>query len=124
MATPNINDAGTIYANNNQVALGSTAATVLVSNAADSGKLLLVDSVIVANTDPSVAVSVTVTRYDNAANVGTPFHVAYQIPIQAGHSLVVIDKTFGFGLLENQSLYVAAEVANKLVVDVNWKEVF
>lgn len=124
MPNPNINNASTIYANNNQVALGSTVATSLVSNAADSGKLLLIDSVIVANTDPAVAVSVTVTRYDNAENVGTPFHLAYQIPIQAGHSLVVIDKTFGFGLLENQSLYVTAAVASKLTVDVNWKEIF
>jgi hypothetical protein len=124
MPNPNINNASTIYANNHQVAIGSTAATSLVSNAADSGKLLLVDSVIVSNADPAVAVSVTVTRYDNAENVGTPFHIAYQIPIQAGHSLVVIDKTFGFGLLENQSLYVASSVANRLTVDVNWKEVF
>jgi hypothetical protein len=123
MANPNINDANSIYANNRQVALGSTSATLLASNSSASGKLFLIDSVIVANTDTNVAISVTVTRYTNAANVGTAFHIAYQVPVEAGQSLVVIDKTFGVALLENQSLYVTATVANKLTVDANWKEV-
>jgi hypothetical protein len=123
MATPNINNASSIFANNRQVALSSTSATLLASNASDSGRLFLLDSVIVANTDPNVAISVTVTRYGNATNTGTAYHIAYQVPVQAGQSLVVIDKTFGVALLENQSLYVTASVADKLTADANWKEV-
>lgn len=123
MTRPNINNAAYIYASNAQVSLGSTAATQIISNPADTGAVMLIDSVIVANTDPNATVSVTVTRYNSATNTGTPYHLAHQVPVAGGQSLVVIEKGFGVSLAENQSIYVSASAASKLTVDANWKEI-
>lgn len=122
MANPNLNSATNVYANNAQVSLTTTNATQLVSNAASSGKVFLIDSIIVANVDGVNACDVTVTRFNSATNTGTAFPIAFTIAVPADASLIVVGKDNPISLTENESIYVTASAANDLVVDANWKE--
>ncbi|NBX72822.1 MAG: hypothetical protein EBQ89_00830 [Alphaproteobacteria bacterium] len=60
--------------------------------------------------------------YANATNSGTAYEFASGVAIEAGRSLVVVDKTLGASLLENQSIYVTAGTSSKLKVNAFWKE--
>jgi len=122
MANPNLNSATNVYANNASVSLTSTSATQLVSNAASSGKVYLIDGITVANIDTSNAVTVTVTQYRTADGTGTAYELCSTVSVPANASLIVVDKSQGVSLLEAQSIYVTAGTANKLKINASWKE--
>lgn len=122
MANPNIATATTVLANNAQISLTGTTATLLVSNANNSGKVFLIDSIIVANVDGTNACDVTVTRFQSATNTGTAFPIASTIAVPADASIIIVGKDNPINLTENESIYVTASAANDLVVDANWKE--
>jgi hypothetical protein len=123
MANPNIVNVTTIYGNSSQVALSSTSAISLVSNAASSGKVYKINSIVVANVDGTNAVDITINIYSQAALGGTAFAIASTISVPADASLIVTDKTTSFYLLENQSIGAIAGVANDLVVTSSWEEI-
>ena len=122
MANPNIASASTVVLNNAQLSLTATTATQLITNAASSGKVFLVDSIIVANVDGTNACDVTVTRFQAATNTGTAFPIASTITVPADASIIIVGKDNPINLTENESIYVTASAANDLVVDANWKE--
>jgi len=122
MANPNLNSATNVYASSAQLSLSTTSATQLVSNAASSGKVFLIDGIVVANTDTANAVVVTVTIFKSATNNGTPYEIASTVAVPANASLYVVTKDAGVSLNENQSIYVNAGTASKLKVSAFWKE--
>ena len=122
MANPNLATATSVLANNAQVSLTATTATQLITNAASSGKVYLIDSIIVANVDGTNACDVTVTRFQSATNTGTAFPIASTISVPADASIIIVGKDNPINLTENESIYVTASAANDLVVDANWKE--
>jgi hypothetical protein len=122
MANPNLNSATNVYASSAQLSLSTTSATQLVSNAASSGKVFLIDGIVVANTDMANAVVVTVTIFKSATNNGTPYEIASTVAVPANASLYVVTKDAGVSLNENQSIYVNAGTASKLKVSAFWKE--
>jgi hypothetical protein len=123
MANPNIVNVTTIYGNSSQTALSTTSATSLVSNAAASGKVFKINSIVVANVDGTSAADITINVYSAAALGGTAFAIASTISVPADASLIVTDKTTSFYLLENQSIGAIAGVANDLVVTASWEEI-
>lgn len=123
MANPNINSATNVYAANTSHSLTTTAATQIITNPSSSGKVFLVDGVVVANTDTTNAVVVTLSQYTQATNTGTEFQIANRVSVPAAATLLVVDKGAGVTLTENQSLYVSAGTANKLKVNAYWKEI-
>jgi hypothetical protein len=123
MANPNIVNVTTIYGNSSQTALSSTSATSLVSNAASSGKVFKINSIVVANVDGSSAADITINIYSQAALGGTAYAIASTISVPADASLIVTDKTTSFYLLENQSIGAIAGTANDLVVTASWEEI-
>ena len=123
MANPNIVNVTTIYGNSSQTALSTTSATSLVSNAAASGKVFKLNSIVVANVDGTSAADITINVYSAAALGGTAFAIASTISVPADASLIVTDKTTSFYLLENQSIGAIAGVANDLVVTASWEEI-
>jgi hypothetical protein len=123
MANPNIVNVTTIYGNSSSTALSTTSATSLVSNAAASGKVFKINSIVVANVDGTAAADVTVNVYSAAALGGTAFAIASTISVPADASLIVTDKTTSFYLLENQSIGATAGTANDLVVTASWEEI-
>jgi hypothetical protein len=119
---PNIVNVTTIYGNTSTTSLTTTSATSLVSNAASSGKVYKIDSIVVANTSASAANN-TINVYSAAALGGTAFPIASTISVPAYASLIVTDKTTTFYLLENKSVGATAGTSTALVVTASWEEI-
>ena len=122
MANPNLAAATSVYANNAQVSLTATTATLLVANAASSGKVYLIDSIVVSNIDGVNAADISVVRFNSATNTGTAFPICSTVVVPADASLIVVGTENKISLTENESIYVTASASNDLVVDANWKE--
>jgi hypothetical protein len=122
MANPNLAAATSVYAVNAQLSLTSTSATQLITNAASSGKVYLIDSIVVSNIDGVNAADISVVRFNSATNTGTAFPICSTVVVPADASLIVVGTENKISLTENESIYVTASAANDLVVDCNWKE--
>lgn len=119
---PNIVNVTTIYGNTSTTSLTTTSATSLVSNAASSGKVYKIDSIVVANTSASAA-NITINVYSAAALGGTAYPIASTISVPAYASLIVTDKTTSFYLLEDKSIGATAGTSTALVVTASWEEI-
>ena len=122
MANPNIVNVTSIVGNTLSVAAG-TSATQLASNAASSGKVFKINSIVVANIDGTSPASITVNIYSAASMGGTASAIASTISVPANATLIVTDKTTMFYLLENQSVGVIAGSASDLTVTCSWEEI-
>lgn len=123
MANPNIVNVTTIYGNSSSVSLANTSANSLVSNAASSGKVFKINSIVVSNTNGTSAANITVNVYSQASLGGTAYPIASTISVPANATLIVTDKTTTFYLLENQSVGATAGTANYLTVTASWEEI-
>jgi hypothetical protein len=123
MANPNIVAVTAIRGDNSSVSLTTTAATSIVSNAASSGKVLKINTIIAANVDGTNAADITVNKYSAAALGGTAFPIASTISVPADASLVIVDKTTAIYLKENESIGATAGVANDLVITCSWEDI-
>lgn len=123
MANPNINSANTVVANNAFVRLTATTETQVVSNAASSGKVFLIDSIHVTNVDGAAAADITLSIYASATNSGTATKLAHTITVPADAALLPILKDAGLCLLEGQSIYANASAADDLHIVACWKEI-
>jgi hypothetical protein len=132
MANPNIVNVTTILGNTSSTLISSTANPFaggpfaggsLISNAASSGKVYKVNSIIVANVDGSAAADITIKIFPNDDLTGTGTEIASTIAVPADATLVVIDKNSSFYLLEDRSIGVTASAANDLVVTCSWEEI-
>ena len=122
MANPNIVGVTAIVGNSLSVAVG-TSATQLASNAASSGKVYKINSILIANIDGTSAADITVNIYSAAALGGTGLAIASTISVPADASLIVTDKSTSFYLLENQSIGVIASATGDLVATASWEEI-
>ena len=122
MANPNIVNVTSIVGNSLSVAV-ATSATQLASNAASSGKVFKINSIVIANIDGTVAADITVNIYSAAALGGSPIAIASTISVPADASLIVTDKTTTFYLLENQSIGALASATGDLVATISFEEI-
>lgn len=123
MANPNIVNVSTIYGNTSQTALSTTSATSLVNNAASSGKVYKINSIVVSNTNGTTAANITINTYSQDDLGGTAYALASTISVPANASLIVTDKTTSFYLKEDQSIGAVAGTANYLTVTASWEEI-
>jgi hypothetical protein len=126
MANPNIVNVTTILGNTSTLLISSTAdpfATALVSNAASSGKVYKINSIVAANVDGTSAADITIKIFSAAALGGTGTAIASTISIPPDSSLIVTDKTTSFYLLEDKSIGATASAANDIVVTCSWEEI-
>ena len=123
MAAPNIVNVGTITGKSFYLALSSTSATALVSNAASSGKVFKINMIQVANVDGSDACDVTVKYHTQDDIGGTGYALVSTVSVPADASLVVIDKNTALYLEEDRSISVTAGTANDLEVLVSYEEI-
>ena len=126
MANPNIVAVTNIVGNTSTNLISSTAdpfATALVSNAASSGKVYKINSIVAANVDGSSACDITIKIFSAAALGGTGTAIASTISVPADATLIITDKTTTFYLLEDKSLGATASAANDVVVTVSWEEI-
>jgi hypothetical protein len=122
MANPNIVNVTSIVGNSLSVAVLTTA-TQLASNAASSGKVFKINSILIANIDGTVATDITVNIYSAAALGGTALAIASTISVPADASLIVTDKTTAFYLLEDRSIGALASAAGDLVATISFEEI-
>lgn len=123
MSNPNLINVSAVYGNSSNTALSSTSVTSLVSNAASSGKVYKINSIVASNVDGTSAADITINVYSNAtAGSGTAYAVASTISVPADATLIITDKTTSFYLLENQSIGAIAGSANDLVITASWEE--
>jgi hypothetical protein len=122
LANPNIVNVTNIIGNSLSVAVGATA-TQLASNAAASGKVFKINSIVVANVDGSSAADVTVEIYSQDDLGGTALAIVSTISVPADASLIVTDKTTSFYLLEDQSIGATASAAGDLVATISFEEI-
>jgi hypothetical protein len=123
MANPNIVNVTSILGENSSTSLTSTSATSIVSNAASSGKVLKINTLIVSNVDGTNACDITINKYSAAALGGTAFAIASTVSVPADASLIVIDKTTAIYLKENESIGATAGTANDLIVTCSWEDI-
>lgn len=126
MANPNIVNVTTILGNTSTNLISSTAdpfATALVSNAASSGKVYKINSIVVANVDGSTAADITIKIFSQDDLGGTGTAIASTISVPADATLIVTDKTTSFYLLEDRSIGATAGTASDLVVTCSWEEI-
>jgi hypothetical protein len=123
MANPNIAAVAAIYGNTSTTSLSSTNATSIASNAASSGKIYKINSLVVANIDGTNAADITINVYSAAALGGTGTAIASTISVPADATLIIIDKTTQIYLLEDKSIGAIAGTASDLVVTCSWDEI-
>jgi hypothetical protein len=115
MAAPNIVGPTTITAKTAVLSsvTGATG-TVLLSNAASSGKAYQVTSLYVANVDGGTATDVTVRLHDQAAGAGTGRAICSTVSVPADATVIVVDKNAAVWLEEDQSLVVTPGTSDDL----------
>jgi hypothetical protein len=122
MANPNIVSVTSIVGNTLSAAVLTTA-TQLASNAASSGKVFKINSIVIANIDGTAAADVTVNIYSAASLGGTASAIASTISVPADATLIVTDKTTAFYLLEDRSIGALASAAGDLVATISFEEI-
>lgn len=104
------------------VALSSTSATSLLSNAASSSRVFKIIAIVAANVDGTNAADISVSRYSAAALGGTAFPMASTISVPADASLIVSDVTTPVILAANTSLGATAGTSNAITMTVTYQE--
>jgi hypothetical protein len=123
MAAPNIVNVSTITGKTAKIALSTTSATTLVSNAASSNKVFKINMIQVANVDGTNACDVTVDVHSAASGGGTAYSLISTASVAADSALVVLDKNTALYLEENTSITATAGTANDLEVLVSYEEI-
>lgn len=126
MANPNIVNVTSILGQTTYYVPSSTAAVSLLNNAASSGTVVKIESLVAANTSAS-AVNCTVSYYSaatvqgSAPSGGTAYPICSTVSVPANASLVVIEKSNGIYLLENACISVTSGTANNLTFTISYE---
>ena len=123
MAAPNIVNVATIIGKTATVDLSTTNATAVVSNAASSGKVFKVNSLIVSNVDGVADAAITVNFYSEDDIGGTATEICKTVTVPADASLVVIDKNSSIYLEEDKSIGAIASAASDLKIVCSYEEI-
>ena len=95
---------------NTDVQAVTTTATAITTNAAASGKLYKVNSVVISNVDGANAADITVDLFRSS----TPYYLAYTITVPADATLVVVTRAMGIYLQEGDSIRCTASANGDL----------
>ena len=121
MAAPNIVGVTTILGITTASQLTTSPVSIL-SNAASSGKVFKINTIVAANETASTA-TVTVRYNDNAAGAGTTFALANGIDITSKSSLVVLDKASSIYLEENRSITALSGTASAIGLIISYESI-
>jgi hypothetical protein len=123
MANPNIVAVTSILGNTTFITPADTAANVLLSNAASSGDVLMINQIVAANVNGTSAVDTTVAVNNAAAGAGTSFPVVSTVSVPADASIIVTDKTTAIYLMENQSIVVTSGTASGISYTISYEAI-
>jgi len=119
MAAPNIVNVSTITAKTTAAALSTTLTTDILANAASSGKVFKINTIIVSNVDGTNGANVTVDYF----NGSTGFKIANTIQVPPDSTLVLLDKNSVLYLEENTKIRGGASGANDLEIIISYEEI-
>lgn len=122
MAAPNLNSDTTILGKTAFVALADTNETLLLSNAANSGKALKITFLSVCNVDGENNCDVSLKIY-NDDTAGTAYSLASTLTVPADSTFVPLGRDMALWLEEDRRLTVQASAANDLHIVVSYEEV-
>lgn len=130
MAAPNIVNVATITGKTTFLTPSGTSAVVLLTNAASSGKVFKINSLIAANIDGTNAVDVTVAYYTDGAvaqgsapSGGTAYAIVSTVSVPADASLIVVDKSTQLYIEEDNCLTVTISSASDVNFVVSYEEI-
>lgn len=130
MANPNIVNVTSILGKTTYLTPSGTTAVVLLTNAASSGKVLKINSLIAANVDGTSAADATVSYYTNGAvaqgsapSGGTAYPIVSTVSVPADASLIVVDKSTALYIEEGNCISVTSSVANDIAFTVSYEEI-
>lgn len=122
MANPNIVSVASIYGKTvYDTDIAATAASLVV-NAASSGKIYKINSLIIANIDGTNSADITVTLR-NAAGGTTYSTITNTVAVPADATLIIVSKDTSIYLEEDMSLYVLASAAGDLSATCSYEEI-
>lgn len=122
MAAPNLISATTINGKTTGVSLTTAAATLVLNNAASSGKCLKVNTLNACNYG-TATVSITIGYYTAASLGGTQFQIVGVVNVPGNSTLNIIDKSSQYYLEENTSLGATAGTANAITVTCSYEDI-
>jgi hypothetical protein len=124
MAAPNIVGPTTITAKTAVLSsvTGATG-TVLLSNAASSGKAFQVTSLYVANVDGSNAADVTIKLHAEDDGAGTGRAICSTVSVPADATVIVVDKNAPLWLEEDRSIVVTPSASDDLEFVCSYLEI-
>lgn len=123
MAAPNMVNVTSIIGKTATTNLTSTNATLVVENVAASGKVLKINTLIVANVNATTNATITVSLYSEDNIGGTANQIASTVTVPADASLIVISKDTPIYLEEDKSIGATASDANFLKVTCSYEEI-
>lgn len=123
MAAPNIVSVATITGKTGYATPSNTSENVLLANAASSGKVYKINSIIAANIDGTSAYDATVGINSAAGGGGTTYKIVSTVSVPADASLIVTDKSTAFYLEEDKSIVVQTSTASKITYTVSYEEI-
>ena len=122
MAAPNIVNVTSIIGITTAVGLSTTAVTTFLSNAAASGKVLKINTVVAAGIG-TVQGNITLKYHLAAAGAGTSIALANTITVPTGASLVIIGKDNPIYLEEDRSLTAQASAADNIAIVCSYEDI-
>ena len=122
MANPNIVNVTTILGTTTYLTPANTTANVLLSNAASSNLVFKVNNIVCANVTGSAA-NVTVSIDNAAAGAGTDFPIVSTVSVPGNSSLIAVDKTTSFYLMENQSIVVTSGTSGAITYTISYESI-
>ena len=120
MASPNIVNVATIRGTTNVATIGATSGNI-VTNAASSGKVFKINTVILSNFDGTTAYDATLTLY--SARAGATKNLDSTVSEPSDASMIFIDKTTALYMEEGDILAGLASAASKIDVTVSFEEI-
>lgn len=121
MAAPNIVGVTTILGITTSSQLTTSPVSIL-SNAASSGRVFKINTILAANETASTA-TVTVRYNDNAAGAGTTFALANGIDVGTKTSLVILDKASSIYLEENRSITALSGTSSAIDLIISYESI-
>jgi len=119
MAAPNIVNTTAITGETDVVALSGTTLTTVTANAASSGKVYKVNTVIVSNVDGTNAADISISLQRSS----TDYYVARTVSVAADSSLIVISRETPIYLEEGDTLRAQASAGGDLEVVCSYEVV-
>lgn len=123
MAAPNMANVSTITGKTIYLTPANTTENVILANAAASGKVYKINSIVATNIDGSTAYAATVGINSAAAGSGTTYKITSTITVPANAVIIVTDKSTGFYLEEDKSIVVQSSTSSKITYVVGYEEI-